>query len=347
MELKLGERSVCKVSGEAFNKGKNRNFEKLAAQYQAKQGKLAEESFSMEQKAHLYTASVNHGVGVDGLKVEQFAENCLRIVNDSGRPATERADALLALSIIYNKSSSETKRSQESVAMINALSGGPNSPAEQIANGLFTVIEDPASSREEKDKAGELLAKLYNDPEIPKGTKDMMHMRIQTMAHDLCIAGNAFRFGFPEETVAKMMPPNEVSTFVIMEENVGGQIMPYSDQREAEYKANFTVDPEYGGDIFDYGVSRDTRQIPTVFLKSGHGIRDIDREMNSLMIGFSNKSFGEACQVMEKLLSLSGERNLGSIPERLEVLNALRFKTLGFLRYKRLALYSRVLGQKI
>jgi hypothetical protein len=41
MELKLGERSICSVPGEAFNKGKNKNFEKLAVAYGAMQAEAA------------------------------------------------------------------------------------------------------------------------------------------------------------------------------------------------------------------------------------------------------------------------------------------------------------------
>jgi hypothetical protein len=256
---------------------------------------------------------------------------CLTTVRNTQSTATQRADALLELCTAYSNFSAQDKLANASVAL--ALSGGKDSPAQQIANDLFAATRDPNLPKAEREKAGELLGKMYKNPEIPQSTKDMILSQVQTMAHEACVAGASARFGLSVSDIEKMMPPNGIAQFTSLtrynpEET---RYKPLSEEEEASAKQPYTVDSTYRSNISEYANPKPeySGNPPTVFLKSSSDIKDLEAETPALMLGLTTESFDGAYQRTEKLLSLLDDRNFDLPASLLSVTSAFTFSDFG------------------
>jgi uncharacterized protein (UPF0147 family) len=174
----LNGREVIRCKIKDFGESKLRHAV-LKDQWREKKG------FSMEQRAQLYVAAESHGVGHSDAKVSltPLIERCLKTAKDSNKSITQRADALLGLCAMYN-SSTQVKQNM-GVANFFTGYGYEKNPVQEIANGLLDVVKDPSLSTAEREKAGELLAKMYNDPEVPRNVKDEIHKKAQEIANGL------------------------------------------------------------------------------------------------------------------------------------------------------------------
>ncbi|MDR2812494.1 MAG: hypothetical protein LBB05_01730 [Puniceicoccales bacterium] len=178
---KLADREVILCQEEDLSESKLKHVI-LKHQWKNK-GKL-----SLERQGQLYAEAAGHGIGKDKIIASKtvdpkaFAEQCLEIARDKGESATKRADALLGLCAAYG--SLDIAGKQASYYVTSFFIEREN-PIQTIADGLFDAIKNSSLSKEEREKAGELLAKMYNNPEITKTTRNHICEQIQTVANGL------------------------------------------------------------------------------------------------------------------------------------------------------------------
>jgi cation transport regulator ChaB len=257
---------------------------------------------------------------------------------------------------MYNSFRPEDKRSSDNFDIINILSNRDESfTCRTIVNGLFDAIKDPNLPKEEREKAGELLAKIYNNSEIPQGVKNEIHEQIQTMAHEACVATISARLGLPKEVVQEMVPQNGIVSIAMManykteivdRNDFGKNITtrrPYNESEIAGINEHYTLTP--GNKIghsemqveFFYGEPKDKPGLkpednpvpPILYIPIQESVKDFEGEMIEIRNGFPNASFEEKNNILSKVLSLS-ERDFDSAISVSNSLKLLDVHALGF-----------------
>jgi hypothetical protein len=139
-------------------------------------------NLSMENQVQFYIAAHGHKVGSQSrVDLGVITKQCLETAKDSNKSINQRADALLGLCTAYAApASANSPQIKKDINVVNFFFGlgYKKNPVQEIANGLFDAIKDPNLPKEEREKAGELLGKMYNNPEIPQNVKEAIKTRI-------------------------------------------------------------------------------------------------------------------------------------------------------------------------
>jgi uncharacterized protein (UPF0147 family) len=152
------------------------------------------------------------------------AKGLLDAIEDSNLPKAERDESMKLLVKIYNnlsipksiKEKIDTKMDEGNKAsklsvldyasLCYAFGKLENAVvAKIVSENLLNIIKNPELPKEDRGKAGELLAKIYKDPGVPQNVKDEITLPVREIAQSMVCDMVRINSGVPREVMDQVI----------------------------------------------------------------------------------------------------------------------------------------------
>ncbi|MDR1907197.1 MAG: hypothetical protein LBQ03_03225 [Puniceicoccales bacterium] len=180
-------------------------------------GVIQKNGTEVEKQKMLEAEARSRGVNLESLTPQEKAEILQNLTperkaeilqnltpEEKAEVVRQRADALLGLNIALGKLSPEAQISPE-MAPVRAFLLEEAAVSQQIADDLFAVVKDSNLPEADREKAGELLNKMYNNPETPKSTKEAIASQVREAAKSLNCDMKCISFGVPKAVMDQVI----------------------------------------------------------------------------------------------------------------------------------------------
>ncbi|MDR1366658.1 MAG: hypothetical protein LBJ13_01990, partial [Puniceicoccales bacterium] len=205
IKSKLKDRAVVKGNARKFSTSKQGDVRKHLRHAVLKNQWKAKGNFSMEQKAQLYSEARGHGTKKGSVDLEKFTSECLEMAKGAGNSITQRGEALLSLCIVNSNISAQERDTNRPLTNLFAEYGDNGKVVPEIVDGLLDAMKDPKLPKADREKAGELLEKIYNDPNIPQSEKDKIAANVRNTVKSIACNMAAISSGAPPEVIEQLI----------------------------------------------------------------------------------------------------------------------------------------------
>jgi hypothetical protein len=281
------------------------------------QYKHKKELCSEEQKAALLGATAKHSVkckeGNNGtVDYEGKMNGWKESVKNQEVDALKRAESFSCLCALYDNLDCKEQ------TLKNELKQFLETEMKGIIDGLMNTIKDPSWLDDESGKAGELLAKIYDNSTALDNIKNEVREGIQDLVREGFVVGASVRFGLQKDVFMKMVPKGEeVPALVVFEECRSTQengvqkfaYVPLLKDEQDQRTSNFECTERRAGDIqFIRGEPKKETptEVLTIFLLPNQALKDFDKQMLSLA------QTDDASQKLAGFISLLESRDFDS-----------------------------------